>query len=169
MRVIELTHGQTALVDDADYGHLITGNKWRAFKSENGHTFYAVRTIRKADGRKTSQLMHRFLLRLRSPKRKADHKDNDGLNNQRHNLRRCSQSQNRMNSRKTPGHSSKYKGVCWDKQTDSWIVQLKIKRKAIHIGRFKDEVLAAKAYDKEAKKRFKSFALLNFPQAAHAV
>ncbi len=162
-RTIELTQGLSTIVDDRDYDRIAKGPKWRAFKTEFGTTFYAIRTIRKPDGRKTSQLLHRLILRSR--KRKVDHKDTDGLNNQRENLRRCTQSQNRMNSRKTAGHSSKYKGVSWDKENHKWIAAIKINGKRIHLGRFADEILAAKAYDAAAQKYFKTFARLNFPEA----
>ena len=58
--------------------------------------------------------------------------------------------------------TSKWKGVCWDKQRAKWAA--KIQRKdvgTVFLGRFKDEVDAAKAYNKAAREYFGEFAYLN--------
>ena len=52
-----------------------------------------------------------------------DHIDHNPLNNQKSNLRICSRAQNCMNQLPQKiQKSSKYKGVCWDKQMNKWIM-----------------------------------------------
>jgi AP2 domain len=169
MREIELTKNQFALVDDADYER-VSQFKWYALETPCG-AFYACRTKRLPNGGKTSQLMHRFILGLHSSRRKGDHKDGDGLNNQRNNLRRCSSSQNSRNCRKQrTGRSSRYKGVRWHKRDKVWTAQIQIhvSGESKFLGHFEVEEDAARAYDAAARKYFGRFARLNFPKKREA-
>jgi len=61
--------------------------------------------------------------------------------------------------------TSKYKGVNRWKSKNKWRVRIKVDGKQKHIGYFKDETQAAKAYDKAAKKYHGKFASLNFPDS----
>ena len=92
----------------------------------------------------------------------VDHIDGNGLNNRRSSLRICTHRQNMWNSRPR-GKGSKYKGVCWDKSRKRWIVVVRRGDLHIHLGRFDDEVEAARAYDRKAFELFGEFAYLNFP------
>ena len=59
------------------------------------------------------------------------------------------------NNRGTWSHNkSGFRGVCWDRTRGKWAVEIMIKKKHIHLGRFDDLIKAAKAYNKEAKKLF---------------
>lgn len=91
----------------------------------------------------------------------VDHKDRDRTNNHVSNLRVTSQKMNCANSRARLGSTSAYKGVC--KSRSGWAAYGSIDGKTVFLGRFSDEVKAAKAYDRHAKKTYKEFALLNFP------
>lgn len=147
-----------ALVDDEDHKKL-SRHKWRLQKAK--HTSYALTTIGKRPTRKTV-LMHRLI--TKAPKGKqVDHRDKNGLNNQKYNLRVCTRSQNNMNRKKTRG-TSKYKGVWLDRSTGKWRSHLNIDGRRIYLGSFSDEKDAGKAYDKAAKKHFKEFKNLNFPK-----
>jgi len=57
--------------------------------------------------------------------------------------------------------SSEFKGVTWHKQRQKWMAQLVCQGKLIHLGRFTDEIEAAKAYNNAALKYFGEFARLN--------
>lgn len=57
--------------------------------------------------------------------------------------------------------SSSYKGVCWDKNRGKWMASIKVNRRRIHLGRFSDETLAAKAYNSAAISAFGVFANIN--------
>jgi hypothetical protein len=85
-----------------------------------------------------------------------DHINRDKLDNRRENLRRATMSQQAIRSCKPTG-SSKYRGVSWHKQHKLWIGYIK----DIHLGYFKTEEEAARAYNKVAKKLYGEFAVLN--------
>lgn len=57
---------------------------------------------------------------------------------------------------------NKYKGVYFHKRDKLWAARITINKQTKVIGYFKSEEDAARAYDKEAKKHFKEFALTNF-------
>jgi hypothetical protein len=91
-----------------------------------------------------------------------DHIDRNFLNNSRINYRRCSQSQNMANRDKAKDAVySKHKGVTWDMSRNKWLAQITVKNKHIFIGRFNNEIDAAKAYNQVALKYFGEFAVLN--------
>jgi len=158
MKEIVLTQGKVALVDDEDF-EFLNQFKWYAHKQK--YTFYAVRNETNPDSKKRKTIkMHRFLLRVTKPKTFVDHKDHNGLNNQKHNLRESTHAQNQMNRNCYEGF--KYKGVSYIK-LNKWRARIKFNQKQIHLGYFTDEIQCAKAYDIKAKELFGEFANLNFP------
>lgn len=87
--------------------------------------------------------MHRVILGLGpNDKRRVDHIDRDPLNNQRKNLRICTQAQNTQNVRSRP-KTSQFRGVCF--RRGSWYAQACLERRVYHIGCFKTEEKAAEA------------------------
>jgi len=151
-RTIELTQGFVALVDDADFQSL-NEYKWYIKRDRRKNTNYAVM----ADGTR----MHRFILRLPSGSVPlVDHRDLNGLNNQRDNLRVCTFAQNRSNTKKAHG-SSQFKGVSRD--GSQWVTYIKVNQRTKYLGTFADEVAAALAYDVAAREHFGEFARCNFP------
>jgi hypothetical protein len=93
----------------------------------------------------------------------TDHRDGDGLNNQRHNLRHCTYAENARNRGATIKNKSGYKGVHWDKQRNKWYAKINRSGKTVFLGRFTDLIKAAKCYDKAARIYHREFAKLNFP------
>ena len=92
----------------------------------------------------------------------VDHIDGNRLNNNYINLRWCSSQQNNMNRKKiSTNASSKFKGVTWDKSRNKWLVAIVYNYKRQHIGRFENEIDAAKAYNEKAKLIFGEFACFN--------
>ena len=88
--LIPLTQGQFAIVDAEDYEWL-SRHKWCAAKSRDN--FYAHRF---GDG--TIVNMHREI--MRAPKGViCDHKNHNGLDNRKSNLRLCTSAQNQYNKR----------------------------------------------------------------------
>ena len=158
MRAISLTQGFVALVDDADYDR-VAAHKWSATKTKT--YVYGIRKVRAPEGRTTSQLLHRFIMGVTDRRIYVDHLDHDGLNCQRHNLRRCVPGENSGNVRKSRGRSQ-YRGVSWASKRGIWRASIRVE-KSIHLGYFTDEVEAARAYDAAARIRFSVFANCNFP------
>jgi hypothetical protein len=78
-----------------------------------------------------------------------DHIDDNPLNNRVDNLQIVTQ---RFNTRKTQGrYSSKYKGVCREKNGKKWRSNIYIDGKRKHLGWFKCELAAHHAYQKALK------------------
>lgn len=160
MKTITLTQGQVALVDDADYDKL-NKHKWSAVKS--GKTYYATRIEYIPGGKgklRINHKMHRVILGITDPKIEGEHENHNGLDNQRHNLRTATHSQNCMN-RDAINKTSKYLGVHWDKESKKWKAALKFKGKQLNLGRYTDEKLAAEVYNRVAIIYHKEFANLN--------
>lgn len=90
-----------------------------------------------------------------------DHRDRNVYNNQKENLRPCTQSQNRQNSSIRSDNTSGYKGVTWVKRDLIWKAQIFCNHRNIFLGNFKDKNKAAIAYNKAAINYFGEFAVLN--------
>ncbi|TAL13964.1 hypothetical protein EPN95_04725 [Patescibacteria group bacterium] len=144
MKKIPLTQGKFALVDDED-ADLVEGYKWTAKK--DGNRFYAYRRV----GPRKTLYMHRLLLGLTDPKVDTDHRDGDGLNNRRENLRACTRSENMRNTGKRVTNTSGYKGVCWDKGKEKWRAAIRLDGKRIFLGYFADPIEAAQTYELEVE------------------
>jgi len=125
--------------------------------------------MRKQD--KTTMKMHRQILGVKNGVL-IDHRNGDGLENRRFNLRVATNSQNQWNQSPREG-TSQYKGVCWHIRDKKWTAGLMYHRKRIWIGQFDSEIVdgvdigemaAAKAYDIIARMYFGVFACLNCPE-----
>jgi len=157
-RLIKLTQGQYAIVDQQDF-EALNLFKWCAAKDYD--TFYAIRYAR-INNKNTTIKMHRQIMNAKENDI-VDHHDKNGLNNTRENLRIATAAQNNANSRRGMNRGkSKYKGVCRDERCGKWRAGIKCEGKHIHLGMFEDEIEAAKAYDEAAKKYHGEFAVLNF-------
>jgi hypothetical protein len=155
IRLIPLTKGKIAIVDAADYDWL-NSHKWSVNQRTRG--VYACCQIK---GEKI--YMHRLITNPPAGK-VVDHIDRNGLNNRRSNLRICSIADNSRNLGLRGGtKTSLYKGVSWNRKSKKWMATIKFNQKYHHIGFFDNQIAAAKAYDKTARKLFKEFAYLNFP------
>jgi hypothetical protein len=106
MKQLKLTQGKTALVDYADYERAST-MKWSYHKHYNSE--YAIANIPKGKGRTTIEL-HRFI--LQAPKgTRIDHRNGNGLDCQRHNLRDANHSENARNRPAQRNNKLGLKGV----------------------------------------------------------
>jgi hypothetical protein len=153
--------GRIARVDDADYD-LVIAYRWHIVSSPRPDTVWALTSIWR-DGRRTTQAMHVMITGWRM----TDHVNGDGLDNQRHNLRPCTQSQNNRNQKPTLGCASPYKGVARRSREDPrWRAIISMDGKHRILGMFDDEISAALAYDAAARELFGSYARTNFPEAA---
>ena len=155
VKKIPLSKGKFALVDNKDYAFL---TQWKWHYISPG---YAARNSKMVDGVRPSKiLMHREINKTETGM-DTDHEDNNGLNNQRFNLRDSTRTQNNTNSAKRKNKTSKFKGVCFCKRSKKWKSRIQTVNGNINLGDFKNEKLAAKAYDAAAEKYFGKFARHN--------
>lgn len=154
MKTIKLAKGQQALVDDADYDWLSQFH-WTPYF--DGYNWYANTSIKHR-----SIGMHRLLMAVQDGKSRVDHKDHNGLNNQRENLRVCTHRQNSQNmGLRRKLNRSGYKGVSWKPRIRKWVAQINVNGHVMHLGCFKDKRDAALAYDSSAIQHFGEFAATN--------
>ena len=151
---IELTQGKVAIIDEADV-ELVGQYKWHAVKRDR--TWYAATSAERRRGR--SIYMHRLIA---GESKHVDHRNHDGLNNTRKNLRVCTNQQNRHNTQKTRGEA-KYKGVSRDKRQPGrpWAAYIWNDNRKISLGSYPTQEEAARAYNAAAIQYHGEFANLN--------
>ncbi len=154
MKLIKLTKGLFAQIDDEDFEYL-NQFRWYAHKFKN--SFYAKRMSKKINGKQKSIAMHIEIMGFTG----IDHADRDGLNNQKYNLRKANKSQNATNIKKRDNLSSIYKGVSWNTRDKKWCAHLGYQNQTLSLGYFDNEKEAAKAYNEKALELFGEFATLN--------
>ena len=149
---IILPSGHAVLIDSADFERI------------NKHSWYLFRTGRNNEYAKTDRrhghiLMHRLI--MSPPKHlQIDHRDGNGLDNRRSNLRICTDLQNKLNTgKKRVG--KRFKGVFFDKRHGTYYAQLWLNRKSYFGGRHKTEIEAAIAYNELAVQHHGEYARLN--------
>lgn len=152
---IPLSRGYFAIVDEAD-AEAVLQYKWSA--QPVGRTVYAQRSVRRPDGGWTTQRLHQFLTGYAV----TDHRNGDGLDNRRANLREATQRQNVCNQRRQVGASG-FKGATWFERLSSWKAQITSQGRNYHLGYFSTADEAARAYDAAARELHGEFATLNFP------
>jgi len=142
------------LVDDSEYQKVIK-YKWTVV-SKNGIAFYAQRHF----NHKTISL-HRFI--MGDPDSFVDHKNQNGLDNTKDNLRPCDRSQNARNSRIPKNNKSGYKGVCYmnNRYGKKWRASIFIDGRGKTIGHYHTSTDAARAYNEAAIKYHQEFASIN--------
>ena len=131
-----------ALVDDADFQFVAGYSQW--WLHSDG---YAQCKVGTGQNRKTV-LMHRLILGLDGTGLHCDHINHQRLDNQRNNLKACTQTENNKNPSPNPrsDSSSKYKGV--GRYRGGWRAQGWMNGKTVWLGKFETEELAAQAYER---------------------
>jgi hypothetical protein len=107
-----------------------------------------------------------MILGINNSKIKIDHKNGNGLDNRKENLRMASTAENARNlNKKSSNNTSGYRGVSFSKRHKNkpWMGRIKFNGKLIHLGYFFTAEEAAKAFDKKAVELFGEFCgRLNF-------
>lgn len=144
------------MVDDADYPAVVHF-KWHALKCKR--RFYAARNVYTPEGKRTLLLLHRFLL---PGVKLIDHRDGDGLNNRRRNIRPATRSQNQQATCYKRRGTSRFRGVNRRSGRNTWVARLQLPTGRLYLGDFDSEIAAAKAYDRAAIRYCGEFASPNF-------
>ena len=159
---IKLNRGLVAIIDEQD-APIIKMYNWHSHVHKSGH-IYARTNIPSGEKRKRKKgiLMHRLIMGLSDPKIKCDHRDGDGLNNTRENLRICTVAQNAMNRGAQRNSSTGVKGVspCGRK----FAATITINGKQKHLGCFCTIEEAKEVRDNAAMKNHGEFANTSGPK-----
>jgi hypothetical protein len=139
---IELTKGHKAIIDREDVER-VCQFKWTALSTP--WTVYARRTWRSEDRKQHSMYLHRYIMQPEN-NQEVDHRDGDGRNCVRSNMRVATKSQNAQNQKKKKTNTSGTKGVGFYKPTGTWQAYIGANRLQKHLGFFKtkEEAIAAR-------------------------
>lgn len=138
----------TVLVDAADLERVLAAGPWQIRAAGvRSRLHYAIRTIR-VDGKQKTQFLHRFL--LDPGDLEIDHRNGDGLDNRRDNLRIATRAENSRNTGVRRDNSSGFKGVSFHKQCRKWTAQIKLDGKLHRLGLHATPELAHAAYCRAA-------------------
>jgi hypothetical protein len=165
MKTIVSTNGFDIIVDDEDFDSLSAYSWW--VNLAKGKPTGCTRSTR-VDGKPKTIHMHREL--TNAPKGMVvDHINRNPIDNRKINLRVVTQSENQKNrgmDNRVRAKSSVYKGVskCPKAKSVRWLSVIVVNRKLNYIGIFKEEVLAAEAYDNAADLHFGEYGYRNFPK-----
>ena len=160
MAYVTLANGDEVVIDVADVP-LVSREAWKLFTGRNDKK-YAHASGRQY-GHKGYILLHRLLMGVVDAGREVevDHKNGNGVDCRRDNMRLCTHQQNMWN-RSQPRTKSPYRGVSWNKRRRQWRAMIRISGRSITIGSFDDPADAARAYDEKARQLCGEFAVTNF-------
>ncbi|WP_205679151.1 AP2 domain-containing protein [Aquisphaera insulae] len=119
---------------------MVAPYRWYAKLDRSTGRFYAY-------NRSHRLIMHRVIFGAKKGDPMVDHIDQDGLNNRRGNLRSSNDHLNQINRGKKKNSVSRYKGVSWNTRKQRWVVRFSWLGKDHYVGAFKDERIAAQAYN----------------------
>ena len=146
--------GRVALVDEADY-ETVGGYRWYVAQYKRVDGTLGAIYAQTSGSRKMHRLITGYAL--------TDHINRNGLDNRRCNLRPATKAQNRANSSKQAGSSSRFKGVVRYGTAGKWRALIAHGGRVVSLGYYVSDVDAARAYDVAAIAYWGPFAGTNFP------
>jgi hypothetical protein len=153
---VPLSQGLVAIIDAAD-AEAVLAHKWYAHR--DGRTFYAQRKVRRPDGTRANLRLHTSLTGWPL----TDHRNSEGLDNRRANLREATKAENNRNTAPQANNKSGYRGVSRKKGTRKWRAYIRVDGNSIHLGYYSTAEDGARAYDAAALELHGEFDSLNFP------
>jgi len=146
--IVPLTQGYSALIDAAD-GEAVGQHNWSVLIPSDGRTRYASTTCSGPSGRRNGSMsLHRFLWKHWGlpTAEQIDHRNTNGLDCRRNNLRAASFAGNNQNKARYRNNTSGFKGVVLHKATGKWAAQIQADGVRKHLGLFNDAADAAAVY-----------------------
>lgn len=150
---VPISRGLVTLISREDESFVLS-RRWSAAPKNSAHGGWYVRC--------SEGYLHRLLLEAQKGVL-VDHRNGDGLDNRRSNLREADRRLNLVN-RGFYQPRSGYRGVYAEK--GKWSAQISLGGRSRRLGTFRDPADAARAYDRAALHHFGEFARLNFSEAA---
>ena len=134
------------LVDETDF-EIISAfpGPWRVRKHRN--TFYAQTDIRDANGKQKTVQMHRVILNPPADLQ-VDHKNHNGLDNRRENIRIVTNGENGRNRIGNIEFQSDVNGVSWNSRDKTWRVRIWVNGRVEYSACFQDQAAAEEAAHK---------------------
>lgn len=133
MKEIFLTQNKIALVDDDDFEWLSKFTWCSSYMKKSG-LFYAITGSHNRDFL-GSTLMHRAIMKP-DKTMQVDHIDHNTLNNQKNNLRICSNHENHKNIRLQKNNKSGICGVYFYPKRNKYAAYIQVNGKSKFIGHF---------------------------------
>jgi hypothetical protein len=150
MKLIPLTNNNFAIVDDNDYNFLIK-YKWHSYQDPLSKIWYAKRSFHGKTIRMHNQIMNA---------KNIDHKNHNGLDNRKDNLRKCTRSQNKKNNHGYKNNTSGFKGVYLDKNVTTqhkWRAIIRVNNKNISLGYYDTPEKASEIFNNKSKEIYGEF------------
>lgn len=147
---VALSNGMQSVIDAQDI-QVIVGRRWYAELKGSGLVY--ARSAQWVAGSAKMVGLHNLLI---GGSHCVDHKNGDGLDNRRANLRSATFSENARNARLRKDNTTGFKGV--KRVNQRWYAQIRLGAKRIHLGSFATPEEAHAAYAKAAARHFGDFA-----------
>ena len=145
------------VIVDAQDALLLQGYSWHLMNPRR-RSPYAKSFRCKSPTTPSGALLHLAVLDF--PKQEVDHKNGNGLDCRRNNLRPCGHQENTFNQT-ARGGTSVHRGVHWSKEKNRWSAQANADGKRKFLGAFDFELDAAICYNYHAAHIHSDFARLN--------
>jgi hypothetical protein len=153
---IKTINGYLALIDDEDFEGL-NEYEWTGVQI---HRSWYARRYEQVDGKQRPIFMHREIMKA-GKGTCVDHRNKDGMDNQKENLRFGTVAQSQYGRRLNKNSSTGYKGVFWNTRKSKYYAQIYKSGRRTSLGAYHNPIDAAKAYNQAALLYFGEYARLN--------
>ena len=120
---IKNNYGKFEILFDLQDYEIIKNYTWRILPNKKFNTYYAI-----SGSHKKQILMHRLITNCPANK-VIDHKNHNGLDNQKANLKICTRLENMQNQRFRITNSSGYSNIVFEKDRNKWRVIIRFNKK----------------------------------------
>lgn len=150
--IIHLRHGKQTLVD-TNLVPILQKIRWWWWRGRNNKEYVAG----KLPITHKQIRLHRFVMDAKSGQ-EIDHRNGNGYDNRRSNLRFATHVQNQQNRRHQINSTSDFKGTTRRADTGKWRARIIVSGHRLALGNFDTAIEAGEAYAEAARKHFGEFA-----------